>query len=231
MAEQNVFEKLHVEEKDKADLSGVLEQLNLPPAIVDFVRKHQKMIYISLGVIATAVVIWSFYGSYIENKRAKSSSALTLALEQDGQNRIEALSHVASDFSGTDSALWANIELAQAFIEQNNLEGALQKYGQVRKSISTEDILYPLVSYGIAQVNEMLAQHSLALEEYSALKNIQGYESIGYLGVSRIHEIQQNYDAAVKQLEEYQGILISENPSAPEKDFLSSRIDLLKAKM
>ena len=63
MAEHSAFEKLHVEERDKADLGGVLEQLNLPPTFVQFVRKHQKTIYIIIGIITIVVIVWALYGS------------------------------------------------------------------------------------------------------------------------------------------------------------------------
>ena len=59
MAEGNVFDKRHVDEREKNDLGGVLEQLNLPPAVVTFVRENKRLVQLSVAVIIIVVVVFS----------------------------------------------------------------------------------------------------------------------------------------------------------------------------
>ena len=51
MSERSAFEKIHVEESEKADLGGVLEQMNLPPAVVTFVRENKRLVQIGIATI------------------------------------------------------------------------------------------------------------------------------------------------------------------------------------
>jgi len=229
MAQQNVFEKIHVDERDKADLGGVLEQLNLPPSVVDFVRKNQKAIYIVLGIISVIVVVWSFYGSYVESKINKSSSALAQAMKVEDDKKIDALGKVISDFSGTQSALWAKVEIAQIQINDKKYEESLQVYNEVRKEIKQENPLYPLVTFGIAQAEEALQNYQPAVTAYTTLKTITGYEDIGYNGIARLYEVQQKYEEAIKELEEYLGVLMSDEQTSQEKEYISVKINRLKA--
>ena len=228
MAEQNVFEKIHVDERDKADLSGVLEQLNLPPAVVEYVRRNQKAIYITLGIIAIVVVTWSLYGSYAENKISKSNSALAIALKTDGEGKISALQDVTKDYSGTDASLWAQVEIAQLYMSEQKIKEALALYSDVRTSVSTDNPLYPLVVFGIAQAEEALENLDAARQQYITLQSVKGYEGVGYTGSSRTYEVQENYSEAVKELEKYQGVLIGDTPNNPEKAYINDKIARLK---
>lgn len=231
MAEQNVFEKIHVDESEKADLGGVLEQLNLPPSVVDFVRKNQRTIYICLGVIAAVVVVWSLYGSYVEKKINESSSALSLALKSDEGAKITSLQEVINNFSGTDAATWAKIEIAQSYSSDSRFDQSLNQYADVRKDVTVKDPLYPLITFGIAQAEEALGNLENALREYTSLQSYIGYEGIGYTGAARIFEVQEKYSEAIRELEKYQGVLIGDNVNSPEKIYIENKIIALKGLM
>ena len=71
MSERSAFEKIHVEESEKADLGGVLEQLNLPPAVVTFVRENKRLVQIFIAAVVILVVAWSLYDSYRDKKLKK----------------------------------------------------------------------------------------------------------------------------------------------------------------
>ncbi len=231
MSERSPFEKIHVDERDKADLGGVLDQLNLPPAVIDFVRRNQKSIFIIIGVVSVIVVVWALYGSYVDNRRAESSTALTVAKNLEDEKRKEALEQVAVDYSGTDAANWAKIELARDAIQNNNLEKALQHYGEVSEDISTTNPLYPLITFGLAQVQESLAHYDEAIQQYTTLKNITGYESIGYNGTARIYEIQGNIQSAINEYEQYRGTLSGDSTGTGEHAYITEKISRLKASM
>ena len=228
MADQSVFDKIHVDERDKADLGGVLEQLNLPPAVIEFVRKNQRTIYIVIGVITAVVVTWALYDSYHDKKIAESSSALSVAQKIEGDDKVAALQDVVNDYAGTAAARWAKIELARHFTSKADNAAALQHYQDVRQSIDDTNPLFALVVFGIAQAEEALSNYDSAVQEYSILKTINGFESIGYTGAARIYEVQGKNDSAVQELEEYLGTLIGDAPESAEKIYTSEKISRLK---
>jgi predicted negative regulator of RcsB-dependent stress response len=229
MSEHNAFNKIHVDERDKADLGGVLDQLNLPPAFIEFVRRNQKTIYIVLGLLATAVVVWALYGSYVEKRQVESSNALMAAEKLEGADKVNALQQVANDFSGTDSALWAKVGLARYSIENEDYQKALQQYTEIRGSLPKGSPMYPLVTFGIAQAQEFLDDYQAALQEYTLLKNTTGYENIGYSGSARLHELQQNIEAAINEYEQYLAILDEGGSRAPERAYVTEKLTRLKA--
>ncbi|MEE4241243.1 MAG: tetratricopeptide repeat protein [Desulfopila sp.] len=231
MAEQDVFNKIHVDERDKADLGGVLDQLNLPPVFIEFVRRNQRTIYIVLGLLAIAVVTWALYGSYVENRLAESSNALMAAEKLEGADKVAALEKVATGFSGTDSALWARVGLARHSIENQEYQKALLQYTEIRDSLKKSSPMYPLVTFGIAQAQEFLDNFPAALQEYALLKNTPGYENMGYSGTARLHERQGNIEAAVNEYEQYLAILDESRSSAPEKAFIDEKLNRLMAEL
>lgn len=231
MAENSAFDKLHVDERDKADLGGLLEQLNLPPVFVAFVRRNQKAIYIILGIVAVIVVVVSLYSSHIEKKRTASSSALALAQKLEGEERLNALNNVVDEYSGTGSALWAKVELGRYFMEKKDFSTALQYYQTIRNEVETDNPLYNLVTFGIAQAEEALAKFNEAITEYGTLKAVTGYESIGYNGSARIYEVQGNLERAVNEYEQYMGTLAGSSSSNPEKLYIEAKLTALKAQM
>lgn len=231
MSEHSAFEKLHVEERDKADLGGVLEQLNLPPTFVQFVRKHQKIIYITIGIVAIVVIVWALYGSYAEKRRIESSSALALAQKLEGEERLASLANVAEEYSGTGSGTWASIEIARYHMENDDFEEALQSYLTIRESIDSDNPLNNLVTFGVAQAYESMENYDSAALEYEKLKNIKGYENIGYTGVARIFEVQGKLDRAVNEYEQYMGTLPGSLSDNLEKRYISEKLSALKAQL
>ena len=82
MADETPFNKLHVEPSVKGDLTGLLEQFNLPPNVIKFIRKNLKVIYVVLALMVIAILSWSAYDAYIQKRINMSSSALTNALKE-----------------------------------------------------------------------------------------------------------------------------------------------------
>ena len=231
MSEHSAFDKLHVDERDKADLGGVLEQLNLPPAFVAFVRRNQKAIYIGLSVVAVCVVVWSLYDAHIDKMKTASSSALAVAQKLDGEKRLGALKDVEKEYSGTGAALWATIEIGRYHMEQDDFDTALTYYQTLRKEIETDNPLYQLVTFGVAQAEEALGKFEEAVSEYDTLKTVTGYESIGYNGTARIYEVQGNLERAVNEYEQYMGTMTGSSVNNPEKLYIEAKLSALKAQM
>jgi predicted negative regulator of RcsB-dependent stress response len=230
MSGESAFDKLHVEDKQKADLGGLLEELNVPDNVVQYVRKNQRTIYAILIAVIVAIGAWSLYGSYVENKLKESSSALAIAKKEPENVRTAALQKVISDFSGTKAALWAMVELAHLDMKNKQYAAAAEKYTSVRADISDSDPLYPLLTFGVAQAMEMENKLDQAYAEYFALKDIKGFENIGYLGVARIREMQGDLDKALAHYEEYRATITGENLNSPDMLFLQEKITNLKTK-
>lgn len=230
MAEGNVFDKRHIEESEKNDLGGVLEQLNLPPAVVTFVRENKRLVQIAIAAILIAVVALSLYGSYRAKKIQHGASALSLAMESEGQARIEALLEVENEFSGTSSALWAKISSAHEMVKENEVEKALQYYQETRAEADKSSPLQPLLSLGIAQASEILKQYQEARTEYEFLRTQTGFKNIGYSGLARIYEIQGEKQLSLQIYEEFLGTL--EDGSAQlEKILVEEKIARIKASL
>ncbi len=230
MAGDNAFEKLHVEENRKADLSTLLEELNLPPRAVEKVRRNQTKIYIGAIIVVLAVVAWSLYGSYQEKKINQSGSALAIAKKEPSSVRTEALQKVMADFSNTNAALWAIIELAHEDMKNGKYANAADKYTSARREIKEKDPLSPLLTYGIAQALEAEKRYPEALGEYTSLKNTEGYKSVGFPGVARVLEMQGEEAQVLAVYEEYLSTFTGEDLNNPERLLVQEKITYLKAK-
>ena len=125
MAERSAFDKIHVDESEQNDLGGVLEQLNLPPALVTFVRENKRLVQVSIAAIVIIVVAWALYDSYRDKKIEEASSALSMAADvEDSQAKIEALIAVYENYSGTTSALWAKVNAAHEMMNTDQKQPA-----------------------------------------------------------------------------------------------------------
>jgi len=231
MAEGNVFDKRHIDESEKNDLGGVLEQLNLPPAVVTFVRENKRLVQISIALILVAVVALSLYGSYREKRIQDGANALSLALEREGQARIEALLEVEGEFAGTPSALWAKISAAHQMVKENDVEKARQYYQEIRAEVGKSSPLQPLLALGIAQTSEILERYPEARTEYEFLKTQNGFKNIGYSGLARMYEIQGEKQLSLQVYEEFLGTLGDEGSSQLEKVLVEEKIARIKASL
>ena len=211
MAKEDIFDKEYVDERDKNNLEGLLEQLNLPPAVVKFVKNNKKMVYAVIGTVVVLVVAWALYDSYRDSRIQKSSEALSSAQALSGQQMLDQLAEVESQFSGTDAALWAQINGAQELMKAGKMEEAHNKFTKVRNEIRSSSPLWPLVLVGIAQTAEAKGDYQGAAAEYEKLVDIEGYQDIGYLGRARVAELQGDTQ---KALELYQNYLATLDPAA-----------------
>jgi len=227
MAKHEVFDKEWVDERDKNSLEGLLEQLNLPPAVIKFVRENKRLVQMTIGALILIVVAWSLYGAYRDNRIQNSSEALAVALEQDGQSKLDQLSQVAAEFDGTDAALWARINRAQTLLDAADMSEARQEFSSIKGDIKKSSLLYPLVTIGVAQSAEATGDYDAAAREYQALVDIEGYSAIGSLGAARVYEMQGNRD---KALELYENYLADIDPGAVlQKVMVEEKIARLKA--
>lgn len=229
MSERSAFDKLHVEDSEKDDLGGVLEQLNLPPAVVTYVREHKRLVQTGIAAVVVIIVVLSLYGSYRQDKIEEAASALSVAVSlENSEPKIDKLMEVAEKYKGTKSALWAKINGGHELIKAGKSQEAVTLYRDILDEIDEDSALFPLVSAGLAQCYEKTGDFTKAANEYENIKEIEGYQGIGYLGLASISEEQGENGKAIAIYKEYLSTLMNVNEQG-QKGLVEEKIARLKA--
>lgn len=197
MSNESAFNKRLTEESAMDQVEGLLEHLNLPPKVIDFIRANKRMLQVLLAVVVITVVAWSLYGSYRDRIVEEAASALSLAMKKDIGSRAEALQAVADTYSNTTSATWAKVELAHLDMKNGAYNDAADKYDTVLSSIKISNPLYPLALLGAGQAQEAGGKYQEATIQYNLLKDIDGYSQLSYTALGRVEEMQGNFDKAI----------------------------------
>ena len=85
--ENNVFTKKH-EDVMAQDKKAILEEMNLPPQVVNFIRKNSRTLKIAIAVFIIAVIAWEGFDAYSASQREKSSSLLFSAVTAGDAERL-----------------------------------------------------------------------------------------------------------------------------------------------
>lgn len=228
MSEQSAFNQNQVAENAYTETSGVLEQLNLPPGFIRFVRKNKRVLQISGTIIVVTVVTGSLYNSYRVNRLETGASSLAISMDATGEEKVKALEHVVIDSSGTPSALWASTELGHLAMKDGDYKKAGEYYTGVREKISQSNPMYGLMTFAIAQADEAEKDYQSASATYAALKGIEGYKDEGYLGMARVLEAQGEKEKALAVYEEYLGSFLGENQNDQATRMIQEKITRLR---
>ncbi len=229
MAKKDIFDKEWVDERDKNNLEGLLEQFNLPPRVISFVREKKRLVQAGIGILIIVVVSWSFYDSYQKDRMEEGNSALSAALNMDANQRLDALASVEKNYSGTEAALWAEIKSAQEFSTSGKMEQANKLYHDLLSTVPESSSLKTLLIFGGAQSDEDLGNYPAALNGYKTLKGIKGYQEIGLSGLARVYEIQGDFGKALEVYKEHLALLESEG-AVGQTALIEEKITRIKAK-
>ncbi len=230
MAGESAFDKRHVEASTLSDVEGLLEHLNLPPAAIKFIRTHKQKLQIVAGLVLVLVVALAVYDSYRDKRIEAAASALAVAQQKGPEEKAGALEKVVSDFSGTTSALWAGVELAHLDMQTGKFAEAADKYQKMRNDLDKTDPLYALTIFGFAQAREGNHDYPEAFASYQELKDINGFQVIGYTGMARVQEAQGKVDDALETLNGFLATLAEKPATDPGKQFIEEKISRLKAR-
>ncbi|MBB5346470.1 tetratricopeptide repeat protein [Desulfoprunum benzoelyticum] len=230
MGGESVFDKKHVEPSAMGDVEGLLEHFNLPPAVISYIRRNKRVIQVTVAAILITVVALALYDSYRQKRIEEATSALTTAMQKAGDDKEKALGAVAAEFAGTASARWAEVELAHLTMAGSKFKEAAEQYRRIRNDLDRSDPLYALTSFGFAQAKEAGHEYDEASAAYQELKDIDGYQAIGYTGIARILESQGKTDKAIETLTTYLSTLADKAPTDPGKRIIEDRIARLKVK-
>jgi len=230
MGGESVFDKKHVEPSAMGDVEGLLEHFNLPPAVISYIRRNKRMIQVIVAAVLITVVALALYDSYRQKRIEQATSALTIALQKAGDDKEKTLRTVAAEFAGTASARWAEVELAHLAMAGSKFKEAAEQYRRIRSDLGKSDPLYALTIFGFAQAKEAGHEYDEASAAYQELKDIDGYQAIGYTGVARILETQGKTDKAIETLTTYLATLADKGPADPGKRVIEDKIARLKVK-
>ncbi len=227
MSQQSAFNQNEVAESAYAQPSGVLDQLNLPPGVVRFIRKNQRIIQVVAVVVVLTVVVGALYDSYKKNRLEKSTNSLAISLEASGAEKITALEDVVAKYSGTPAALWAKVELGHIAMKDSLFDEAEKYYSSVLEEISDSNPMYGLLTFAIAQSQEAGKNYGKALLSYSLLKEVAGYKDEGFMGMGRVLEAENKRDEALAVYEEYLGTFLGEEENPPLTRMIHEKINRL----
>lgn len=233
MNQQSAFDRQHIEESSTIQPPGLLEQFNLPPEVIAFIRKNQRTIWIVVGCIALIVVAVALYNQYSDYREQKAASAFTLAMQEKGAKKAESLVKMVEEFGSTPSGMWARIELAHLAAQEGKLDKAIQEFNGVKSEISAKDPLMPLVLYALGVYHEKNNAQAKALEAFKELIAYKGFEEDSYEAMGRIYEAQGQKDNAMemykKSLEHgAEGDLSS--GANPDREIIQAKINSLQVK-
>ena len=228
MSEQSAFDPSQIAENAYIEPSGVLDQLNLPPGFVKFIRKNKRILQISGSIIAVVVVAVSLYTSYHTKRIEDSTSSLSISMDGTGESKSKALQQVITDYSGTPAALWANVELGHMAMKEGAYPKAQEHYKTVLGEISKSNPMYGLLTFGVAQAEEADKNYADASATYSNLKEIDGYKDEGFLGMARVLEAQGQNQKALATYEEYLGSFLGEERNERLTRMIQEKITRLR---
>ncbi len=203
MSAQSLFSKKNIESQQLDARRGILEELNLPPALIAFIRKNSRILQIAAGCVVVVVLAWVIFDYYTEIQEKKGASLLATGLQTEAaEQRVEVLESVIRDYGRTDAARWSKLELAHLDFKAGKFDTAAGKYKEIVDSLPTDISLVPLTRLNMAQSYEQAGQYDQAIPQYELLKKSIGFASQAYLALGRIYMMQGEAQKARKAYEE-----------------------------
>lgn len=227
MTEPTVFSKKHSEAMAQ-DKRAILEEMNLPPALIEFIRTNAQALQIAIVVIILAILGWEGYGKYTAVQRDRSADMLFVAMKADGEQRVNQLKELSAKYGKKGSGPWGIIEQGHASFKEGKFQEAATLYESVIGSISTNNPLYPLIEFNLAQAYENLPDQAKAKAAYKILAETRGFAGEGKLGLARIAELEGKTDEARTNYQAY--VDLPESKDGPTKEWVKNKLQVLTPK-
>ncbi len=181
---------------------GLLEEFNIPPHIASFLRENAKNIIILAGCIVVLILAWSAYDHYRETKQDKTAALLTTALSEENKEiRAQLLEDILQNHSGTDAAVWSELELGHLDYDAGKFTEAAEKYKSVLGKVKAKNPVTPLVHYSLAHAFESMDNMDQALLAYQNLGKTTGFEDVANSAIGRIYEEKGETTLAIEAYE------------------------------
>ena len=231
MSQQSAFDRQNIEESALDQPPGLLEQLNLPPELIKFIRQNQRAIWIATACISVLVVAVAGFNQYTTYREEKASSALTSAMQAEGESKKEMLVKVVDDYGATSAGLWGRIELAHLSVEEGEFGKAIQQFSKIKNDVSSDNPLMPLILNTLGVLFEKNNELDKAVYSFNELSTYKGFEVSSFEALGRLYEAKGDKAKAVEMYEKSlateteTGLLLTANPN---KETIQARINYLK---
>jgi predicted negative regulator of RcsB-dependent stress response len=203
MSTQSLFSKKNIQTQLPDTRRGLLEELNLPPGLITYIRKNARILQIGLICVAVLILTWIFFDYYTEMQEKKGASLLASGMQiESTEQRVEILEKVIKDYGRTDAARWSKLELAHLDYKEGRFEAAAAKYKEIIDDLPAENSLAPLTRLNLAQTYEQAGQYDQAIIQYDLLKKATGFTNQAYLALGRIYTVKEDPVQARKTYEE-----------------------------
>jgi len=203
MTKQSAFDQNHIETSAVSQPEGLLDQLNLPPTVVSFMRANRRMLWIVVSLVVVTVVTVALYDSYRGYQRDQAVSALDAANQAAGDKRVELLDKVVEKYGTTPSGLWARIALSQEDTRKKDFSAAITKLEEVKSQLSEKNPLKPLVLFRLAGLKEQQGKGDAAIALYQELLPFATYAAEAHYAMGRVYVEQGKKPEAVAQYRQY----------------------------
>ena len=230
MAEQSAFDRKNIELQTLGPATGLLEQFNLPPAAIKFIRRNQRTLWIVVVGCVTLAVAISAYSSYRQYRIVKAATALDAALvaKQDSRSLLE---KVVQEYGATPSGLWAKVELG--FLDEKEGQGAkaITRFEAINATLAPQDLRKPLVLGKLGALYENEKQFDKALLAYGDLALIEGFAPDAYRALGRVNEQLGKNAEAVAMYNKYLELTkpqVEQGKGDPVREMVQTRLNLLK---
>ena len=191
----------HVEQHN-----GILDQLDLPPGVIEFLQKNQRKIWTVVTIVAVVIIVTALYDSYRTYSSNKATKAYDAAFLLEGEQRATALNKVNEDYSSTPSAAWSQIQLAHLDQEAGKNKEAIDRLEILKNESGEEDLLTPLVLANLGALYEQNKQLGKAVAAYELLQKREGYEALALSSLGRLYESMEKTEQAVATYQRYMSL-------------------------
>ncbi len=230
MAEQSAFDPKKIELQPLGPAMGLLEQFNLPPKAIAYIRKNQRAIWVVVSTCVVLAVAVSAYTTYRDYRADQAAAALDAALIAK-QDKRQVLEKVVLEYGSTSSGLWAQIELAFLEDKEGQRPKGIARMAEINTGLSARSPLKPLVLTNLAILHENEQQFDKALALYTELAASEGFAPEAYRAMGRVNEQLGKKDEAAAMYGKYLesvGAQSGQSKADPVRDMVQSRLNQLK---
>ena len=208
MSAKSLLSKKNIKAHKPDTQGGIMEELNLPPELIAFVRENARILQIGLVCVVVLTLGWVSYDIYAKSQESKGSALLASAMQVEAKDQqAKMLENVVSDYSRTEAGLWARIELGHLDYSEGRLDAAVAKYKEVLNDLSKDNPLLPLVALDLAQSYEKADKYDQAIVQYNNLKTTPGFKEEAHFALARIYRAKKDTAKARKEYEELLGTM------------------------
>lgn len=210
---------------------GLLEQFNLPPKAIRFIRAHKRRIWSMVIACAAVALLVAGIDAFLDHRLKKAAEALDAAMQAGGEQQRELLAGVSRKYGSTPSAQWAEVTLARLDEEGGKPEEAIARYRKLQGKFPKNSPVQPLLLGKMAALEEQRQQWDAALNLYKSLSDTNDFAPDAFLGMARIHETRGNKDEALamyRKFVEFTAVSTEETGVDPRRQMVMSHIELMQ---